>query len=135
MERLGCERDEEVCDVCTRRHGEGMIEEELAVKEEEEDQGAAMMEEIERSFELQKRQSRFESWKAEGEKMRAASEVEEFKEQLERWTGRCVVCHLVGGGEMFHEMEACPQRGGEIYEGEREQRVHDRRHVYKKEVQ
>lgn len=46
--------------------------------------------------------------------MNAAAEVEEFKEQLERWAGRCVVCHLVGE-EVFHEMEACPQHGGETW--------------------
>lgn len=111
MGRVGCEADEEACDVCTRRHWEAMVEEELTIKEDEENDKAAVMQEIERNFEIQRRQSRFESWKAEGEKMKAVAEAEEFREQLERLAGRCVVCQLVGEREDLHEMEACPKQG------------------------
>lgn len=49
------EHDEEACDICIRRHWEAMVEEELAIKEEEEagDNKAAVMEDIERKFESQ----------------------------------------------------------------------------------
>lgn len=52
MGRVGCEADEEACDVCTRRHWEAMVEEELTIKEDEENDKAAVMQEIERNFEI-----------------------------------------------------------------------------------
>ncbi|KJZ71409.1 hypothetical protein HIM_09197 [Hirsutella minnesotensis 3608] len=110
--RQGCEADEEACDICTRRHWESMVEE-LIIQEEEEEAGeGTVAKTIEMNFEAQRREGQYEIWRAGAEKMEAGREAEEFRDQLERWVRRCVVCHLTGQGEALHDMDACPMRDG-----------------------
>ena len=45
--------------------------------------------------------------------MREAREVEDFKAQLESWTGCCPFCRSMGLEVRDHPMEACPDRGSE----------------------
>lgn len=108
---------EEVCGERSRKRvrresrsgEEAMVE--VTIKEDGQDDNAAAMRDMKRNFEMQRRQARFDSWKADGERMKAAAEAE-IREQLERWAERWVVCQLGGEGEVPHEMEACPKQGG-----------------------
>lgn len=118
LDRTECETDEEVCDVCTRRYrAVAMAEEMMAREEEEEDKQASVpVHEIVTNYERQQRDVDFEQRKMTRETMKAATEAEEFREQLERWAGRCVVCHLEERREEHHGMEACPWKGRETWE-------------------
>ncbi|PWI64632.1 hypothetical protein PCL_09489 [Purpureocillium lilacinum] len=117
LDRTECETDEEVCDVCTRRYRAAAMAEEMMMKEEEEDRQASVpVQEIAANYERQQRDVDFEQRKMTRETMKAATEAEEFREQLERWAGRCVVCHLEERREEHHEMDACPWKGRETWE-------------------
>ncbi|KAL7940341.1 hypothetical protein V8C42DRAFT_356319 [Trichoderma barbatum] len=96
----GCEADEEAS-------AESSAEEE-AVREEARIGGD--------NFERRRRQARFTAWQASEGQMKAVSEAEEFRQQLGRWAGRCVVCSLGGEWEVEHEMEACPGRSGDEWQ-------------------
>lgn len=111
----GCEADEEACDVCESRQREAEVEEmiEAAVSESGSEEAVRESAKIgEENFERQRRQARFAAWQAAGERMKAASEAEGFRLELERWAGSCVVCSLGGEWEVEHEMSACPGRSG-----------------------
>ncbi|KAH7142953.1 hypothetical protein B0J13DRAFT_526397 [Dactylonectria estremocensis] len=50
--------------------------------------------------------------------MEEAEEAEEFQEQLERWSGYCVMCRMVMGlkeeEEAYHKLEQCLNRETEV---------------------
>lgn len=117
----GCEADEEACDICASGQWEAEVEEmiEAAAAEEESEEATTVRESArigQENFERQRRQARFTAWEASSGRMKAASEAEEFRQQLERWVGQCVVCSLGGEREVEHSMETCPGRSGDPWQ-------------------
>lgn len=109
IERSGCERGEELCNVCEKRHWDEVLEAEVE-RIEEDEESTEVAREIKERFDMQQRAAGFEQWKAEGNRMRRGEEVNEFMEQLERWVGSCVMCRVKGREEVEHEFEAGPRR-------------------------
>lgn len=114
-QRSKCEEGEESCDICEEGNWRA-AEEEGLLEEEEAAGGASEIQEIRERFERVRRRERIGVWQAGGARMQAAEEAEEFREQLVRWRGRCIVCVISQGRGAHHGMEECPQRGGENWQ-------------------
>lgn len=111
--RFGCEEGEETCDIREQGRLEDALQDEVEATEEEEEEQKGCIEatrEIRERFEMQQRAARFERFRAEEDREKQAEEVDDFMEQLESWTGSCVMCRLKGREEWEHEFESCPRR-------------------------
>ncbi|KDN59860.1 hypothetical protein CSUB01_11029 [Colletotrichum sublineola] len=94
-DRLGCEDDEEACDICREQQQAAVV--------------AASGEAVEGS--QAERQRRFDRWQLERERMQEGGEVDRFLRQLHQVQNSCVLCH----GDKDHDngehaFSECPRK-------------------------
>jgi superfamily II DNA helicase RecQ len=122
-DRGRCQSESEVeCDVCRRRRDQVALEDDISWYEREGD-GIVQVEdmnghetrevEIQERFNKERRNTRYEQFKARQEEMQVSEAVNQFEEYLALMHGRCMGCFMAEGkvqDDQIHGREECPVR-------------------------
>ena len=112
--RVGCEEEEEACDICKRQReeevGDSGFGSSHAMTFPSSPPVSSDINKYERTeFEEQMQRRNWVQSSIAAQRCQEGSEVKELVEFFEEWSGKCQLCHWRGGPNPWHDIKECPR--------------------------